>query len=176
MKISTKALFIYGTLALAIVGLGVIAACANKSSEPSPSRGESRPLKITKHYILIPGTAIAEKDQEHIEAILKKYEGSLYRVHLYKDGKKKKTWGELSDMEIGETKVAEIEKFAQTHGLSAWTTRIGLTCNSHRCSQPSATPTPTPKSGLSCNTTCNPKQSSDALVKAITPILEKYSK
>jgi hypothetical protein len=164
-----------------IVFVGVLAGCLNGSM--TQGMGRTKRVKIDQHSILIPGTIITAKDQDEVKEILKNYSGSLYRIEHYEKGVRKELIGRMSEMEIGHGYVSDFASFAQSSGLTTWTTKIGLGCNPTRIC-PKATPTPTPSAtpspgqraeGKTCNTTCIPKES-EALVKEVTPILEKYSK
>jgi hypothetical protein len=167
-----------------IVFASGLAGCLNGSI--NPGTGQPRPVKIDEHSILIPGTTITAKDQEEVKEILKNYRGSLYRIEHYEKGVRKERIGRMSAMEMDYGYVADFASFAKSSGLTTWTTKIGMGCNPTRICPKSpaptatATPTPTPDSGQrgegkTCNTTCIPKES-DALVKEVTPILEKYGR
>jgi hypothetical protein len=166
-----------------IVFAGVLAGCLNGSM--TPGRGRPKPVKIDEHSVLIPGTTITAKDQDEVKEILEKYDGSFYRIEHYEKGVRKGRIGRMSAVEMGHGYVSDFASFAKKSGLTSWTTKIGMGCNPTRIC-PKSTPTPTPTAspspssgqrweGKSCNPTCIPKES-DALVKEVTPILEKYSK
>jgi len=165
-----------------IVFAGVLAGCLNGSI--TPGRGQPKSVKIDEHSILIPGTNITAKDQDEVKEILKNYRGSLYRIEHYEKGVRKELIGRMSEIEMGHGYVSDFASFAKSSGLTTWTTKIGLGCNPTHCPPASPTPTPSPapapgssqrSGGKLCNTTCYPPKS-DALVKEVTPILEKYSK
>jgi len=168
-----------------IVFASGLAGCLNGSI--TPGGGRPKPVKIDEHSILIPGTTITAKDQDEVKEILKNYRGSLYRIEHYEKGVRKERIGRMSEMEMGHGYVSDFASFAKSSGLTSWTTKIGLGCNPTRICPRSPTPTPTPTAtatpgsaqrgeGKTCSTTCNPPKKSDALVKEVTPILEKYGK
>lgn len=60
-----------------------------------------------KGIILHPGTTLSQADAKALNDVLKKYDKSLYRIDVYKNGQKKKSLGQLSDVCLDSTVVAE---------------------------------------------------------------------
>jgi hypothetical protein len=139
-------------------------------------------IKIDKHSVLIPGTTISQQDQDAVTRIFKKYDSSLYRIAVYENGSLKRHIGKMSEMQIGEV-AREYSNNARASGLTNWTMQIGLTTHvmtSVTAGSPThvttaGSPTHVTTHGSSTHITKIP-QESDALVKEVTPILEKYSR
>jgi hypothetical protein len=155
----------------------------------SAAAGRDR-IKIDEHSVLIPGTAISGEDREAVTKIFRKYDGSLYRIAVYKNGSVEKQLGKMSEMQIG-TIASEYSSNAKATGLTNWTMKIGNP--THMTGNPThMTGNPTHMTGnpTHMTDTGNPThvpagrpthgatiaETSDALVKEVTPILEKYSK
>jgi hypothetical protein len=145
-------------------------------------------VKNDKQSILIPGTVISQEDRDAVTKIFKKYDSSLYRIAVYENGKLKRHIGKMSEIQVGAV-AAEYTNNATTSGLTNWTMQIGLT--THVTTTGSPTHVTTAGSPTHITTAGNPthvttsgrgthvtkiQQESDALVKEVTPILEKYSK
>jgi hypothetical protein len=64
---------------------------------PAFSQDIGDPVTIEKDRILIPGTNISESDQRAVNAILAKYDKSLYKLKGYVKGKAEKPKGTLND-------------------------------------------------------------------------------
>jgi hypothetical protein len=79
----------------------------------------------------------------------------------------------MSEMQIGEV-AREYSNNARASGLTNWTTQIGLTTHV-TTSTTAGSPTHVTTSGSGTHIT-KIQQESDALVKEVTPILEKYSR
>ena len=139
-------------------------------------------VKINAHSILIPGTTISGEDRDAVTKIFKKYESSLYRIAVYENGSLKRHIGKMSEMRIGEV-AREYSNNARASGLTNWTMQIGSTTHVMTTVQAGSpthittagSPTHVTTHGSSTHITKIP-QESDALVKEVTPILEKYSK
>lgn len=152
------------------------------------SAASPNPIKIDEHSILIPGTTISEDDREAVINIFKKYDGSLYRIAVYENGRLKKHLGKMSEMQIGAV-ASQYSSNAKASGLTNWTMKIGSTTHITTGGSPThittggspthittgGSPTHITTGGASTHITKIPQQS-DALVKEVTPILEKYSK
>jgi len=155
------------------------------------SAGSGHNVKINPHSILIPGTTISGEDRDAVTKIFKKYDSSLYRIAVYENGSLKRHIGKMSEMQIGEV-AREYSNNARASGLTNWTMQIGLTTHvttsvaagsaTHVMTAGSPThvttagsPTHVTTHGSSTHITKIP-QESDALVKEVTPILEKYSR
>ncbi len=153
-------------------------------------------IKIDEHSVLIPGTAISGEDREAVTKIFRKYDGSLYRIAVYKNGSVEKQLGKMSEMEIGPI-AAEYSSNAKASGLTNWTMKIGSPThvaaagnpthvasagNPTHVGDPTHVGSPTHAGNPTHVATGRPThgatiaQASDALVKEVTPILEKYSK
>lgn len=181
-----------------IFALGLLIA-AVLSCEGMRSHSAANRIKIDEHSILIPGNAIAREDQEAVTNIFKKYDGSLYRIAVYENGHLKKHLGKMSEMQI--EGASDYSANAKASGLSNWTLQIGFV--THTAGKPThITGNPTHMSGNPTHASGNPTHmpgnpthmdtgnpthtgavthgantaESDALVKEVTPILEKYSK
>jgi hypothetical protein len=165
----------------------------------STAAGRSR-VQIDEHSILIPGTAIAAADREALNKIFRKYDSSLYRITVYENGSLKKQIGKMDEMQMGEV-AQEYSRNAQATGLTNWTNKIGNTTHVttiNRVGNPthvtSVNQVGNPTHVTSVNQGGNPThvtsvnqngrpthattigKESDALVREVTPILEKYSK
>jgi hypothetical protein len=163
-----------------------------------PTFAEEKGGKVTieeKGIILHPGTKISQTDAKALNEVLKKYDKSLYKIDIYKNGQKKKSQGQLSDVCLDRTVVAEAE--AAT-GNSNRTLQVIAATNPQRSPgstvnplrSPSATTNPqhTPSATTNPQQTpgapTNPQQSPCApdekaakeLIERLKPILEKYSK
>jgi len=121
--------------------------------------GRPQPVEIASDYILIPGTTISAEDQAAAKRILKKYDGSYYRIEFYENGSRGKHIGSMRQIDVGHGFSTDQ---AKKSGFSSWTSKIGMGCSPTRCTQ-----SPTPTSG---------RDHSDDLVREITPVLQKYSK
>ena len=164
-----------------VVGL-FVAALLSCEAIRKQSAASGHNVKINAHSILIRGTTISGEDRDAVTKIFKKYDSSLYRIAVYENGSLKRHIGKMSEMQIGEV-AREYSNNARTSGLTNWTMQIGLTNHvttsttagnsTHVTTAGSATHVTT--HGSSTHITKIP-QESDALVKEVTPILEKYSK
>lgn len=126
------------------------------------AQDKGQPVKLTKDSITIPGTEIAKNDQKEIDAILAKFDNSLYKIQVYKKGTLTETKGSLAGISVGATAVADEVK-AKAKGLSNWTIQItGMGCWSS-CIKQSPTPSQT-------------QAEQEALKKRLGAIFEKYSK
>jgi hypothetical protein len=148
-------------------------------------------VKIDKHSVLIPGTAISGEDRDAVTKIFKKYDSSLYRIAVYENGSLKRHIGNMSEMQIGAI-AGEYTNNAKASGLTNWTMQIGFITHvttsttggspTHVTTGGSSThvttggsPTHVTTHGRITHPTTIPVES-DALVQEVTPILAKYSK
>jgi hypothetical protein len=173
-----------------------------------PAFAEEKGGKVTieeKGIILHPGTKISQTDSKALNAILKKYDKSLYRIDTYRKGQKKKSLGQLSDVCLDRTVVAEV---AGAKGNSNRTLQVIAATNPQRSPgsptnpqrSPSATTNPQQTPGSPPNpqhtpgSPTNPQQTPGSptnpqhtpcaadekaakeLIERLKPILEKYSK
>jgi hypothetical protein len=162
------------------------------------AEGTGDPVTIEKDRILIPGTNISESDQRAVNAILAKYDKSLYKLKGYVNGKAGKQQGTLNDAMIDKFTAARAAAHAKDAHFSGWTLQIGSTTNQNANAKPGTTTNQNSnaKPGTTTNQNSNAKpgtttnQNSNAnpgpspkdgskdreLVKRLTPILQKYSK
>ena len=156
-------------------------------------------VQIDEHSILIPGTTISDADQEALNKIFRKYDGSLYRIAVYENGSWKRQIGKMDEMQIAEIK-KDYTANATVNGLSSWifqlgarthVTHYGPTTHITRpgntthvttgetthvtTGEPTHVTTGEP-THVTHHGAASLEQESDALVKEVTPILEKYSK
>jgi hypothetical protein len=163
-------------------------------------RSSQGAVQIGEHSILIPGTAISTADQEALNKIFRKYDGSVYRVAVYENGSLKKQIGKMKEMRLADV-TKDYARNATAIGLSSWIFQLGA--RTHVTHYPPTTtvirppgqPTHVTTGQTTHVTTGEPthvttgqpthvthpdftsiEQESDALVKEVTPILEKYSK
>src|SRR4029077_18540557 len=108
-----------------------------------------------------PGTKISSDDQKALDAVLKNFDKSLYKIRTYDRGKLVKTQGSLEDARIPEKLVAEVRKASQ-EGISGFA--LGLT--DAYVWQKDPTPTPPPATSTRIFET-------KRLVRLVTPILQK---
>ncbi|MGI8891162.1 MAG: hypothetical protein ACR2G0_10330 [Chthoniobacterales bacterium] len=165
-----------------IFALGFFVAAVISCQCLRPPSGRSA-VQINEHTILIPGTSISGTDQEALNRVFRKYDNSLYRIAFYENGGPKKQIGEMDEMQVAEI-TKDYARKATASGLSSWIFQIGR--RTHITLHPSATTHVT--TGQTTHVTMSESthvtrhqfasidDESDALVKEVTPILEKYSK
>ena len=114
-------------------------------------REQNKKIVIEEARIFIPGTAIANEDQNSVSAILPHYKKSLYKVGS-KDGNpsRKGETARFYGVCIGAATVAQVDSDAKQNALSGWGYQIGR-LPSHPTIQP--TPTPQPSGSPSHATT-----------------------
>jgi hypothetical protein len=125
---------------------------------------QERP-RLQNNVIILPGTAISKDDEKAMNAILKQYDKSLYRIDTYEKGKRTKTEGSLNNVVIGRKLMSEVAENAKKTGFTQYALRIGFEIGSGH--NQAASPTPEQKSS---------KTDSADLVRKLKPILEKYNK
>jgi hypothetical protein len=145
------------------------------------AEGTGDPVTIEKDRILIPGTNISESDQRAVNAILAKYDKSLYKLKGYVNGKPGRPEGTLKDAAIDKATAKRAASHAKDPHFSGWTLQIGATANQDIARKPGSTANQdwTTKPGSTANQDWTTKAGSAAnqeLVKRLTPILRKYSK
>ena len=113
---------------------------------------------------IYPGTKISADDQKALDAVLKQFSKSLYKIRTYDRGKLVQTQGSLEDTRIDQTLVADAI-IASQKGVSVSTLQI---CRFAQWKQQS--PTPSPVSGSPTEL-----EVCKRLVSRVTPILQKYS-
>lgn len=126
-------------------------------------------VSIHKTFVEIhPGTKISSDDQKSLDAVLEKFNKSLYKIRTYDHGKLVKTQGSLEDVRIPQKLVAEVTKASQ-EGFSDSTLVLGDPIALNWTSGTKGpTPTPSPQS-------TSVQIEAKRLVKAVTPIVGKYS-
>jgi len=143
------------------VMLGVIIALIVVGCAITPLLGPG--VSIHEPFVEIyPGTNISSADQKALDAVLKQFSTSLYKIRTYDRGKLVKTQGSLEDARIDETLVAAAI-IASQKGVSVSTLRIGRFAQWREQS-------PTPLSGSATEL-----EISKRLVSRVTPILQKHS-
>ena len=160
--------FLAATVALLLLGI-----------LPSFAQDTGDPVTIERDRILIPGTKISEPDQRVLNAILARYDKSLYKLKGYVNGKADKQQGSLADAAIDKATAARAAKHAKDARFSGWTLQIGQTSNQDIAGRTSNQDMPgrtsnQDKPGTTTNQ--NKVSKSKELIKRLTPILQKYSK
>jgi hypothetical protein len=143
-----------------IIALGIVACTITQKHGPG--------VYIHETYIEIyPGTKISSDDQKALNAVLKHFDKSLYKIKTYDRGKLVKTQGGLEDALIDQKLVAEVIKASQ-QGISGLADQLGSVTYTSKnpVPVPSAAAPPPPSKGL---------RNSERLVNAVRPILQKYS-
>lgn len=108
---------------------------------------------------IYPGTNISSDDQKALNAILKHFDKSLYKIKTYEQGKLVKTQGALEDVYIDPVLVAEVIKASQ-QGIPNLADQIGMA----------------PSTGHAAKLATPPSvETSKRLVRLVAPILLKYS-
>jgi hypothetical protein len=162
-------------------------------------------VKIDEHSVLIPGTTISGEDQDAVTKIFKKYNSSLYRIAVYENGSLKRRIGKMSEMQIGaiagqyanNAKTSGLTNWTMQIGSPTHVTTTGSSTHITSAGSPThvttagspthittggspthvttaGSPTHITTGGSATHITKIPPES-DALVKEVTPILEKYS-
>ena len=128
---------------------------------PVASFAQEKGGKVTieeNAIILHPGTQLSKTDAQALNEALKKYDKSLYKIDIYKNGQKKKSLGQLSDVCLDRTVVAEV---AQTTGSSNRTLQVIAATNPQRAPGSPTNPQQTPGS------TVNPIQTPGSTVNPV---------
>jgi hypothetical protein len=163
MKTRFVTLKFLAVAAVSLICLGTTRAFAEEIGDP---------VTIEKDRILIPGTNISETDQRALNAILAKYDKSLYKVKGYVKGKAGKQQGTMNDAVIDKATAARAAKHAKDAHFTGSTLQIGNTSN-----QDIAGRTSNQDVGRTSNQDIPGKtRKSRELVKRLAPILQKYSK
>ncbi len=155
-------------------------------------------VQIKEDSILIPPTAISKADQEALNNIFRQYDRSLYRIAVYENGKLTKQLGTMPEMQLADV-TKDYARSATATGLTSWTfqfiarthvthygptrTRVSHLGQPSHVTRAEATPSGQPThvtTGEPTHVThhkfASMDEEADALVKEVTPILEKYSK
>ena len=140
-----------------IIALVVVACAITQKHGPGVS--------IHETYVEIyPGTTISSGDQKALDAVLKQFSKSLYKIRTYDRGKLVKTQGSLEEAQIARTLVADAI-IASQKGVSVSTLQI---CRFAQWRQQSPMSPIGPRSSTE-------REVSERLVSRVTPILQKYS-
>lgn len=102
-----------GTGVVWVVLANLIAFAATGLAEEKSGKVEMKNDFIVVH----PGTKLSKADASQLNAVLKQYDKSLYKIEIYKKGKVTKTLGKLNDMYIDQKAVADLTE-AKTKGQS----------------------------------------------------------
>ena len=116
---------------------------------------------------IYPGTKISSADQKALDAVLKQFSKSLYKIRTYDRGKLVKTQGSLEETQIDQKLVADAISASQ-NGVSVSTLQI---CRYAQWKMQ------TPMYPMSPTVPGSPtdREVSKRLVSRVTPILQKYS-
>lgn len=152
--------------AVAILCILAAPAFAQSTTGVDTRTRPTQEVTIEKDGILIhPGAKISKSDQNALNDILTKYNKSLYKIETYKNGKLKKTQGQLSDVYIDKTIASEAAD-AKATGVSDRTLQIITPANPQQA--PGATTNPQQSPGNTTNpqrspgATTNPQQTPGA--------------
>jgi len=159
----------YVGLAIAVGSVLVIANCA---------QWQRGPVTIEKNRIILhPGTQISQADAKALNEILKKYDKSLYRIDIYRNGQKQKSLGQLSDVYLDRTVESE---GAMAKGNLYWAHQVAGYVNPALPPIPQGGP-PNPAGGSAPPPSEGPAAAKELieqqkLIEALKPILGKYTK
>jgi hypothetical protein len=127
--------------------------------------------------IVLPGTTMSTADAEAMNKILNQYNKTLFRIDSYEKGKRKKTWGTLTDV-ITDKRLASELTAGVTEGFSQYAIRIRTVAT-----DPTMSPTPKnakmgPVPGPSTDPTNSNQNSAKTreLSDRLEQILKKYQK
>ena len=102
---------------LTAIGVVFLASSGVLSATESP-REKSGKVEIKDDFVVVhPGTKLSKADATQLNAVLKQYDKSLYKIEIYKNGKVTKTLGKLNDMYIDQKAVADLTE-AKSKGQS----------------------------------------------------------
>ena len=94
--------------------LAISSALTGKESTPE----KTGKVEIKDDFVVVhPGTKLSKADTTQLNAVLKQYDKSLYKIKIYKNGKITKTQGTLNDMYIDQKAMADLAQ-AKTSGQS----------------------------------------------------------
>jgi hypothetical protein len=136
-----------------IIALIVVACAITQKHGPGVSIHET-------FVEIYPGTKISSADQKALDAVLKQFSKSLYKIRTYDGGKLVKTQGSLEEALIDQTLVADAI-IASQKGVSVSTLQISRFAQWKEQSPPPGSATDL--------------EVSKRLVRRVTPILQKYS-
>jgi hypothetical protein len=159
-----------------LVLLCVVFAVSIALSVVTTAIAQKQRARVSIHETFVhihPGTKISSDDQKALDAVLKNFNKSLYKIRTYDRGKLVKTKGRLEDVRIDQALVAEANKASQ-EGISDVALQIGLARSPiayvWQSSQPWTPPPSIPNAPPS-----TPMLDSKQLATRIAPILKKYS-
>jgi len=129
-------------------------------------------VSIHETFVQIhPGAKISSDDQKALDAVLKNFNKSLYKIRTYDHGKLVRTQGSLEDARIDQKLVAKANKASQ-EGISDVALQIGDYGDPIAYIYQTHIPTPnSPKTIYIHSQYLDSKQ----LATRIAPILQKYS-
>ena len=125
---------------------------------------------------IYPGTKISRDDQKALDAVLKNFNKSIYKIRTYDGGKLVKTQGSLADARIDQTLVANAVSASQK-GVSHSALEVGLPYYALWRQTTQGIPNHSQVSHVALwrQTTKSELQDSERLVSRVAPILQKYS-
>jgi hypothetical protein len=159
-------------LALAAIIALIVGAC-------TITRKHAPGVSIHKTSVEVyPGTKISADDQKALDAVLKNFNKSLYKIGTYDRGRLVKTQGSLADVRINQTLLAEIST-ASEEGVSYFASQFGdynYDDVAHAYVHPQQVPTPFPSGWTKLPPPPTTElRNSERLVSRVAPILQKYS-
>lgn len=171
-------------LHLLLVLVGVVGGLVWFSSCTSVSEPASAPsdrnVVIDNRGIFIPGTAISATDHAAMNKILNKYDKSIYRIDTYKDGKRTRKQGTLTDVVTDRKLASEIATNLKKPGFTHYVVQVpGSSVNPAISLPPGSTTNPASAANQpypQAPSPVNPAVDSRELIERLTPILEKYRK
>jgi hypothetical protein len=116
--------------------------------------------------ILHPGTKLSRPDQKALNAVLKKYDKSLYKIDNYQNGEKKTSQGQLSDVCLDRAVVAEV---AAAKGNSNRTLQVIAATNPQRGTGSTTNPQRSPGSPTNPLTSPSPGSPTNPLSSPGSP-------
>jgi hypothetical protein len=169
-------------LLLLLVGVvgGLLWFSSCTSVSESPSAPNDRNVVIDKRGIFIPGTAISATDHAAMNKILNKYDKSIYRIDTYKDGKRTRKQGTLTDVVTDRKLASQIATNLKRPGFTHYVVQVpGNTTNPASSLNPGSTTNPAsaanrPYPPAPAPSPVNPTLDSRELIEELTPILKPY--
>jgi len=130
--------------------VSVVLASLSALTATEPPKEKSGKVEIKDDFIVVhPGTKLSKADAKALNGVLNKYDKSLYKVEVYKDGKVTRTLGTMSDMQIDQKTVADLAQ-AKSSGQSERAIQLiapaagpqkGVTANPQRAAMGQPMPT-----------------------------------
>jgi hypothetical protein len=138
----------YRVYAAILLGFGLVYTWIMFSCTQPPQAVSKNKVTIEDDRILIhPGVAISDADRTAMNAILKHYSKSLYKISTYQKGKVVSTEGRLSDMHIDKALASEVA-LAADQGFSDSVIQIACRNGQNRPPLPSPPPASTDRPHL----------------------------